>query len=109
MNKRQGKKARTKKGAEALIGRNAYLERENANLRQEMAVALKGLEEVRVSFDANLGAITRLYGEKIEGYSMVKVPFDEMRSTISDYDVKCSIEDGKYIICVLPKVDPEAK
>ena len=109
MNKRQAKKARTKKGAEALIGRNTYLERENAKLRQEMAVALRGLEEVGISFNANLGAITRLYGEKIEGYSMVKVPIEDIRSTISDYDVKCSIEDGHYVICVLPKVDPEAK
>ena len=109
MNKRQAKKARTKKGAEALIGRNAYLERENAKLRQEMAVALRGLEEVGISFNANLGAITRLYGEKIEGYSMVKVPIEDIRGTISDYDVKCSIEDGYYIICVLPKLDTEAK
>lgn len=109
MNRRQLKKTMKKKGAQALIGRNAYLERENVKLRQEMAVALRGLEEVGVSFNANLGAITRLYGEKIEGYSMVKVPVEEIRRTISDYDVKCSIKDGHYIICVLPKVDPEAK
>lgn len=108
MNKRQFKKAMKKKGAKALINRNVYLERENVKLRREIAVAIKGLNEVGLSFNANVGALARLYGEKIEGYSVIKVPIEDIRTVLTDYDVKCSIEGEKYVICVLPKVDPEA-
>lgn len=109
MNRRLLKKAMKKKAAQALINRNVYLERENVKLRREIAVAIKGLNEVGLSFNANVGALARLYGEKIEGYSVIKVPIDEIRTVLNDYDVKCSIEGDKYVICVLPKVDPEAE
>lgn len=107
MNKRQVKKAKKKKGAEALLGRNAYLERENVKLRQEMAVALKGLEEVGISFNANLAAIAQVYGEKEDSVMVLRVPISEVTRAIMNYDVKCSIENEQYIICALPKVDPE--
>ena len=109
MNRRLLKKAMKKKGAQALINRNVYLERENVKLRREIAVAIKGLNEVGLSFNANMGALERLYGEKIEGYSVIKVPIDEIRTVLNDYEVECSIEGDKYVICVLPKVDPEAE
>lgn len=107
MNKRQTKKARKKKGAEALIGRNAYLERENVKLKREVTEVREGLEEVYASFYAIVGAITRCYGETIEGYSVIEFPIDEARKVPDNYEVKCSIEDGKYIICVLPKVSED--
>ena len=109
MNKRQAKKARTRKGAEALIGRNAYLERENVKLKREVTEVREGLDQVYASFYAIVGAITRCYGETIEGYSVIEFPIDEARKVPDNYEVKVKIEDGKYIICVLPKVDPEAK
>lgn len=107
MNKRQLKKAMKKKGAEALIGRNAYLERENVKLRREVTEVREGLDQVYASFYAIVGEITRCYGETIEGYSVIEFPIDEARKVPDNYEVKCSIEDRKYIICVLPKVDPE--
>lgn len=107
MNKRQTKKARKKKGAEALIGRNAYLERENVKLKREVTEVREGLDQVYASFYDIVGAITRCYGETIEGYSVIEFPIDEARKVPDNYEVKCSIEDGKYIICVLPKVSED--
>ena len=109
MNKRRYKKALKKAGAVAIVNHNEHLIHENVKLRREIAVAIKGLNEVGLSFNANMGALARLYGEKIEGYSVIKVPIDEIRTVLNDYDVKCSIEGDKYVICVLPKVDPEAE
>lgn len=109
MNKRQAKKARTKKGAEALIGRNAYLERENAKLRQSFSEAIVGVEEIKKIFDANLGAIAQVYGEKEDSVMVLRVPISEVTRVAMNYDVECSVEGGQYIICALPKVDPEAK
>lgn len=107
MNRRLLKKAMKKKGAQALINRNVYLERENVKLRREATEAREGLEEIYASCYALVGAITRCYGETIEGCSVIDFSIDEARTVLNDYDVKCSIEGDKYVICVLPKVDPE--
>lgn len=109
MNRRQWKKAMKKKGAEAIVNQNEYLKRENGKLKREVSEAREGLDQVYASFYAIVGAITRFYGETIEGYSVIDFPIEEARSVLDNYDVKCSIEDGKYIICAMPKVDPEAE
>ena len=109
MNRRQLKKATKKKGAEALVNQNEHLKRENGKLKREVTEAHEGLEEVYASSLALIGAITRCYGETIEGYSVIEFPIDEARTVLDNYDVKCSIEGGKYIICALPKVDPDAE
>ena len=109
MNKRQLKKAMKKKGAEALIGRNAYLERENAKLRKSFSDAIIGVGEIKKSFNANLAAIAQVYGEKEDAVMVIRVPIAEVTRAIMDYDVKCSIENEKYVIVACPKVDPEAK
>lgn len=109
MNRRQIKKAMKKKRAEAIVNQNEFLKRENVKLKREVTEAREGLEEVYASCYALIGAITRCYGEAIEGRSVIEFPIDEARSLPDNYEVVCSIEDGKYIICVLPKVDPEAE
>ncbi len=108
MNRRQLKKAMKKKGAQALVNQNEYLKRKNVELGREVTEVREGLDQVYASFYAIVGAITRYYGEAIEGYSVIEFPIDEARKVPDNYDVKCSVENGKYIICVLPKVDPEA-
>lgn len=109
MNKRQLKKAMKKKGAEALVNQNEHLKRENTRLKQAIAEHVEGVKQIKRSFNANVGAIARLYGETIEGYSVIEIPMEEVRTVLDLYEVTCSIEGGKYIYCVLPKVDPEAK
>lgn len=109
MNRRQIKKAMKKKRAEAIVNQNEYLKRENGKLKREVNEVRDGLDQVYASFYAIAGAITRCYGETIEGYSVIEFPIEEARSLPDNYEVKCSIEDGKYIICVLPRVDPEAE
>ena len=109
MNRRQIKKAMKKKGAEAIVNQNEHLKRENGKLKREVSEARDGLEEVYASCYALIGAITRCYGEVIEGRSVIEFPIDEARTVLDNYEVKCSVEDGKYIICAMPKVDPEAE
>ena len=109
MNRRQWKKAMKKKGTEAIVNQNEHLKRENGKLKREVSEAREGLDQVYASFYAIVGAITRCYGETIEGYKFIEFPVEEARSVLDNYDVKCSIEDGKYIICAMPKVDPEAE
>ena len=109
MNRRQIKKAMKKKRVEAIVNQNEFLKRENRNLEREVTEAREGLDEIYASCYAIIGAITRCYGEAIEGYSVIEFPIEEARNLPDNYEVKCSIEDGKYIICVLPKVDPEAE
>ena len=108
MNRRKLKKSLKKAQAAALQNLNEHLKRENVKLKCEVSEVREGLDEVYASFYAIVGAITRYYGETIEGYSVIEFPIEEARSLPDNYEVKCSIEDGKYIICVLPKVDPEA-
>ena len=108
MNKRQAKKAMKKKRAEAIINQNEFLKRENVLLKREVTKTREGLEEIYAGCYAIVGAIARLYGESIEGYSVIEFSLDEARKVLDNYEVKVKIEDGKYIICVLPKVDPEA-
>lgn len=109
MNRRQIKKAMKKKRAEAIVNQNEYLRRENLRLKRRIGTLEAKEAAIAVGYERNIGTIARLYGEAIEGYKVVKIPVEELDRTRFDYEVKCSIEDGKYIICVLPKVDPEAK
>ena len=109
MNRRQWKKAMKKKGAEAIVNQNEHLKRENGKLKREVSEARDGLEEVYASCYALIGAITRCYGEVIEGRSVIEFPIDEARTVLDNYDIKFTVEDGKYIICAMPKVDPEAE
>lgn len=109
MNRRQWKKAMKKKGAEAIVNQNEHLKHENGKLKREVSEVREGLEEVYASCYALIGAITRLYGEVIEGRSVIEFPIDEARTVLDNYDVKFTVEDGKYIICAMPKVDPEAE
>jgi hypothetical protein len=109
MNRRQWKKAMKKKGAAAIVNQNEYLKRKNVELRREVSKVRDGLDQVYASFYAIVGAITRFYGETIEGRRVIEFTIDEARTVLDNYDVKCSIEDGKYIICAMPKVDPEAE
>lgn len=107
MNKRKLKKSLKRARAEALQNQNEFLKRENVKLRREVIEAKEGLEEVYASFYAIVGAITRYYGEAIEGYSVIEFPIEQARTVLDNYDIKCSIEDEKYIICSLPKVASE--
>lgn len=109
MNKRKSKKLLKRTRSEALVNQNEYLKRENAKLRHGMAEALEGLAQAKTLFDAHIGALAKLHGERIEGYSVIELPMEVVKDVISDYEVKCSIEGGKYIICVLPKVDEKAE
>ena len=104
MNKRKRKKTIRKKTVEAIVNQNEYLKRENVKLRNSMAEALEGLAQAKLLFDAHIGALAIIHGESIEGYSVIDLPMETVKDVISDYEVKCSIEGDKYIICVLPKV-----
>ena len=74
-----------------------------------MAEAFEGLAQAKQLFDAHIGALAMIHGERIEGYSVIELPIEVVKDVISDYEVKCSIEGGKYMICVLPKVDDRAE
>ena len=108
MNRRKLKKSLKKAQAAALQNLNEHLKRENLRLKRRIKTLEAKEAAIVVGYERNIGTIARLYGEAIEGYKVVKIPVEELDRTRFDYDVKCSIEDGKYIICVLPKVDPEA-
>lgn len=107
MNKRQLKKAMKKKGARALINQVEYLRKENVKLRKNFEAAITGLEQIKQSFNANVGALTRLYGDQVEECSIIELPLEEIKKTISDYEVTCSVDDGKYIIMVMLKASLE--
>ena len=109
MNRRQLKKAMKKKTAAAIVNQNTFLMGENRALKRRIRILEEKEAAIARSYEANVGAMARLYGEGIEGYSILDVPLEEVDRTKLDYEVKCSIEDGKYIVCVLPRVDPEAE
>ena len=109
MNKRKLKKSLKKTRGEALVNQNAYLKRENAKLRQSFCEAIAGVEEIKKSFNANLAAIARVYGEKEDGVMVLRVPIAEVTRAIMDYDVKCAVESGDYVIKAWPKVDDRAE
>lgn len=111
MNRRQIKKAMKKKRAEAIVNQNEFLKRENVKLKREVTEARegleKGLEEVKESFIKNIVAIARIYGEKINGRCILKLPIEGAHVCPEEYD--CFIENGILVVSVLPKVDPEAE
>ena len=109
MNRRQLKKAMKKKTAAAIVNQNTFLMGENRALKRRIRILEEKEAAIARSYEANVGAMARLYGERIEGYSILDVPLEEVDRTKLDYEVKCSIEDGRYIVCVLPRVDPEAE
>ena len=109
MNKRKLKKSLKKTRGEALVNQNKYLKRENAKLRQSYSEVIIGVEEIKKSFNANLAAIARVYGEKEDGIMVLKVPIAEVTKAVMEYDVKCTIESGDYVIKAWPKVDNEAR
>ena len=107
MNNRKYKKAIKKKNMEAIVNQNEYLKRENVKLRHGMAEALEGLAQAKQLFDAHIGALAMIHGESIEGHSVIELPIEVVKNVILNYEVKCSIEGDKYIICVLPKAAAE--
>ena len=109
MNKRKLKKSLKKTRGEALVNQNAYLKRENAKLRQSFSEVIAGVEEIKKSFNANLAAIARSYGEKEDSVMVLRVPIAEVTRAIMDYDVKCAVESGDYVIKAWPKVDDRAE
>lgn len=105
MNRRQLKKAMKKKVAEALINQNEYLKREMTKLRRELSWLEKGYEQVVRCFEADVGAIARLYGEKVDGMYILSVPQNEVNLTMLEYEVDCEIAGGEYIVRARPLSD----
>ncbi len=105
MNRRKLKKSLKKAQAAALQNLNEHLKRENVKLKREVSEVREGLDEVKESSIKNIVAIARIYGEKIDGHCILKLPIEGAHVRPEEYD--CFIENGVLVVSVLPKVDPE--
>lgn len=108
MNKRQLKKATKKKIADAIVNQNIFLKDENMKLKRRINI-LEGKETAILrSYEANVGTLARLYGDGLDGCSVIEVPIEEIGRTKLEYEVKFAIENDKYRILVLPIVTPRS-
>lgn len=107
MNKRKLKKSLKRAKVAALQNQNEYLKHENVKLRRALKVFEEKSEAIAKGYEANVGTLTRLYGDQIEGYSIIEIPTIEVGRTILEYEVKCSVENDKYVFLVMPRVDSE--
>ena len=108
MNKRKLKKALKKAGARALVAHNMHLMEENAALRRKNEDAYNGLREIDRTTKATIGAIARVYGDKVDGVSTVAVSIEDVSRVCREYETKCAIKDRRFVFTVIPMVDPDA-
>ena len=107
MNRRQLKKATKKKIADAIVNQNIFLKDENMRLKRRIKLLEEKEEAIARGYEANVGTLTRLFGDSIDGCSVIEVPIEEIGRTKLEYEVKVAIENDKYRILALPTVDPE--